>query len=1391
MRTRARRPLLLTLVSGLLLAVGLAASAIQAAPAEHRGNKPDRVKTSSDKYKAKLDEKLQQKVEDGSNEKVYVFVTVTGNAASVEAKLDDGESAQANGDAIVVGQTTVQQLQKLASIRTVVSVGLIEFKKTGEPLGVPDPLLHQPASKAKLNDALKGLYKREVPYSRAPKLKGSNFEKLKKLGVLDAKTHDFAGAWKAGYTGEGVTVGVLDGGTDWGHPDLIGTWQTWSGATSGATVDAGWNGWPKAFDPYGTLQWLAAPAQVDQGLSWYTSTAAATCPPAPARRSDDDDDDEDDRRRQCRVSFATRTGPSRNFAAPNGTVTHEYRFPQRWTKSGTVRLGSHPDDHLLQLFGERPAFLVVDAKTAGVYDTVYVDLDADFNFGDEKPVTKESPVSYRDMDGNGYTDISGGLLYFISDGATRIPGGLTSFLGPGTPKPPPGELLAWTGDFDPAIGGHGTLTASNIVGQGVINGKVPTFRDLPGNHRVPGAVIGGSPHAKLAPFGDIYFSFSFSTQLGYFLSVGRGIDITSNSYGESATDNDGFDPASQEADIWHDGARTTPLFSTGNGAPGFGTTAPPSPSAGIAVGASTQFGGTGWDSIVRLSQIPDNDVMVWSNRGPGATGAVGVDVVADGAFSSGDITLNAVLDGRYAWETWGGTSRSAPVAASATALVYQAYKATHGGAVPAGFYSTAKDILKSSSQDLGYSSYIQGAGSVDAARAVKGAAGTGPKVSPSEWRPGSYRGTEYPVFTHVLAPGATDTQTFTIAGSGSWTLSDRVMRRVDTETLDFSSADMANESVSNFNAPDYLMDLTERVEAHPDADLMVIRANFPHDQFDPNADYTADQAWRLLTYNWTDVDRDRSLWRDRDGDGVVDHVDKSTSSNIDGFLDIDFRRSEIDEGEYVRFMYHRAGANSLMSFVRDPEERMADGLFLGLQHSTRDPAIPVTDFTIQIDWYENSDWSWVTTPASATGSFDAAIQVPAGTPYGMYDGAIVLAQGEQSMVVPVSVAVAAVVPQDGTGAITGSIEFGGDAVATAQADLLYNNGSVFGANDWTWRAESGDWRFFFLDVGTAPPPGTLFLTDTTWDDAAPFTDLDTLVFGRSANEYQLAGPGPFGAPYIIDTVGASPNTNVGAGVWTFNTATGGAHEIVAAPAQEGLHALVQHQVGWDGGEFHVPFRTAIGSASVTPSSVDISTAADSGTFDVTFQSSVDLDGLSAEAFGLSQPVVSSETLAQDNQNDPSTASNKTNVTLAHASRLTVATSSPDAGASDLDLYVVYDANNNGTFALDEIVAASAGGTSLESVELIRPPDGNYQIWLHGFSITGTPNVQLLVDAVQGNDLTVTGVPAGSVPAGTPVVLTVSFAKTMTAGQSYFGELQLGPATAPSALTVPIKITRTP
>jgi hypothetical protein len=91
---------------------------------------------------------------------------------------------------------------------------------------------------------------------------------------------------------------------------------------------------------------------------------------------------------------------------------------------------------------------------------------------------------------------------------------------------------------------------------------------------------------------------------------------------------------------------------------------------------------------------------------------------------------------------------------------------------------------------------------------------------------------------------------------------------------------------------------------------------------------------------------------------------------------------------------------------------------------------------------------------------------------------------------------------------------------------------------------------------------------------------------------------------------------------------------------------------------------------------------------------------------------------------------------------------------------------------------------------VAPPDGDYQVWVQGWAVAGTPSFTLTIDAIQGNDMTVTGTTDDPVPAGTPVTLTVEFSKPdMTAGD-WFGELLLGPPSAPSALKVPIKITRT-
>jgi len=167
-------------------------------------------------------------MESGSNANIYVFATVVGNPAAAKAQLKSARVATAPNRkaSLVVGKIHVQQLAKLASAKGVVAVQPVELKKTGSPLGSPDPDVDRNITNAALKGAFKALLGNEVPYSAAPPLKQSNLEELMELALLDADSHEFAAAWQAGYTGEGSVISILDGGTDFGHPDLIGTWQT-------------------------------------------------------------------------------------------------------------------------------------------------------------------------------------------------------------------------------------------------------------------------------------------------------------------------------------------------------------------------------------------------------------------------------------------------------------------------------------------------------------------------------------------------------------------------------------------------------------------------------------------------------------------------------------------------------------------------------------------------------------------------------------------------------------------------------------------------------------------------------------------------------------------------------------------------------------------------------------------------------------------------------------------------------------------------------------------------------------------------------------------------------------------------------------------------------------
>src|SRR3954447_10126090 len=126
MRVAVRRPMAVALAVASTWACG-AASAYA----------PEEVTTKTDGAKEKLDDSLQAKVDAGSTETVPVLVTVSGDPSQVQSLLSGDHTATTRRTSLVVGRVPVQAATKVAAIDGVVSVGLVQFQKTGEPADRP------------------------------------------------------------------------------------------------------------------------------------------------------------------------------------------------------------------------------------------------------------------------------------------------------------------------------------------------------------------------------------------------------------------------------------------------------------------------------------------------------------------------------------------------------------------------------------------------------------------------------------------------------------------------------------------------------------------------------------------------------------------------------------------------------------------------------------------------------------------------------------------------------------------------------------------------------------------------------------------------------------------------------------------------------------------------------------------------------------------------------------------------------------------------------------------------------------------------------------------------------------------------------------------------------
>jgi len=932
--------------------------------------------------------------------------------------------------------------------------------------------------------------------------------------VKVADIHRATEAHAAGYTGEGVIAAVVDSGVDFLAPDLQGTQAHVKGGA--------YDGWPYAYDTLSGIDYALSGTSSGPDNYWTTSSMYVHTFPV--------------KNVTCAQAICA-ADLTLDFGGEWNPVILPFTWPDT-SQSGQYYYTINPDYlHFYRgyLWGmgyasthNAPAAVVVsDATTAGVYDTVYIDADFDQDLADDKPMTKGDELSGVDLvdaawnaNPDGYWDIAAGMLTWIADGVNPPPG--VGVLYPGVTVPEAGRLLAFVTDGET----HGTAVASQIVAQGImtdptLEGSInPLFAGGADEGGVGGPILAGiAPDARVAAF--MYgFNLPFDSwtlaALGFdgLPNSGDEAQIVNNSWGDSFVTEDGWDTTSRFAQYLNVNfaPNTTFTAATGNGGPGYGTTTTPNGSTFIKVGASTAYSTSDEFELITPEQFAYGSIQPWSNRGPGRLGDVDPDIACVGAWGMSAARLNVWPNGQSVYGVFGGTSMANPVCVGVLALTYQAFQEAHGRWPT---WQEAADILSNGADDLGYNVLAQGAGNADAVRSTAIAAGEATYVTPGQWQVGDYRDTDYPAFPAIVHAGDTVSAPLTVHNptnvATTVAVRDVTLQRVHeislTVTLEAGNA--------LFTLPDYLLDITDLVEAH-DPDLVSAHVMFPYGVFDSNGNYASDNGLSAVYYDWTDLNEDGNLWGDANDNGLVEPDE------------IDVVVAGLGETEINRLSYAYGDTNyQIADLGGDALSRRHDGVFFGLQRTWPNWGdIPPLEVTVHLIFYQKADWEWlnlstatVNVPANGQTNVTATMAVPDDAPLGVYEGAVEY----DGQVVPVIVHVAA---------DSATFEFGAASLDDGLGDTPYDNGHLLGTTDWGWRPETGDSKLFYYDVaeGTSGP-GTAMIVETEWRNPEPFTPppLPTsYLFEQFENGI------PFSWTNILD-VGACPwltNADYGMDNWT-------------------------------------------------------------------------------------------------------------------------------------------------------------------------------------------------------------------------------------------------------------------
>ena len=170
--------------------------------------------------------------------------------------------------------------------------------------------------------------------------------------------------------------------------------------------------------------------------------------------------------------------------------------------------------------------------------------------------------------------------------------------------------------------------------------------------------------------------------------------------------------------------------STGDAGPTSTIGSPATDPLVISAGASTDsraYEQSGYALATKFSNGTwrDNEISSLSSAGITQSGRT-IDISAPGEADwaacddSGNFTGCVSYQGTYSpIQLFGGTSQSSPITAGVAALVIQAYRKTHAGTSPTP--ALVKQLITSTTRDLGFPGQDQGTGLLDARAAVEAA----------------------------------------------------------------------------------------------------------------------------------------------------------------------------------------------------------------------------------------------------------------------------------------------------------------------------------------------------------------------------------------------------------------------------------------------------------------------------------------------------------------------------------------------------------------------------------------------------------------------------------------------------------------------------------------------